>query len=107
MKLTKEQLKQIISETIEESLPRMSGLMGPEDPSVMADIEASKVMTDEDEWMEDNRDFIDFAKDIIDEEGFEREKVEDILRSSLNPPSENDVGIIYDKAIAELGPEGM
>ena len=107
VKLTKQQLKKIIRETIEESLPRMSGMMNPEDPEVMDRINREKTWSDEKRWMENNREFIDFAKDLIDEEGHEREMVEDILLSGLNPPSQDDVGKIYDKAIEELGPEGL
>jgi len=44
MKITTQQLKQIIRETIEESLPRMSGMMNPEPPEVMADLERRKNM---------------------------------------------------------------
>jgi len=47
VKLTTQQLKQIIRETIEESLPRMSGMMNPEDPEVMADLERKKTWNDE------------------------------------------------------------
>ena len=80
MKITKRQLKRIIREAVLS--PRMSGMMDPEDPSVMANIEARKSMTDEDVWMEDNRDNIDFAIMLIDEEGYEIEQVEDILYSA-------------------------
>ena len=44
MRITKEQLKQIIKEELEMILEgsNMSGVLNPEDPSVMADIERKK-----------------------------------------------------------------
>ena len=86
-------------------MPRMSGMMDPEDPSVMADIEARKSMTDEDVWMEDNRDNIDFAVMLIDEEGYGREEVQDILFHEPGNETLSGVDIkkIYDIAVQELG----
>ena len=108
MKLTQQQLRQIIKEELESVLesPMMSGAMNPEDPEVMADLDRRKKMTDNDVWMENNRDFIDFAKGLIDD-GYERERVENILLSDRNPPGADDVSRIYDIAIAELTPKDM
>ena len=101
MKITRRQLRRIIK----ESMPRMSGMMDPEDPSVMADIEARKSMTDEDVWMEDHRDNIDFAVMLIDEEGYEIEQVEDILYSARGNEALAPVDIkkIINIALQELG----
>lgn len=103
MKITKRQLRKIIREAVLS--PRMSGMMDPEDPSVMANIEARKSMTDEDVWMEDNRDNIDFAIQLIDDEGYEIEQVEDILYSARGNETLAPVDIkkIINIALQELG----
>jgi len=46
MKITRKQLRRIIRESLNET-PRMSGIMSPEDPSVMADIERRRNQGDE------------------------------------------------------------
>ena len=81
----------------------MSGIMDPEDPSVMADIERQKGMSDDDVWMEDNHDLINYAMMLIDEEEYERERVEDILLHEPEQPSQEDVSRIYDTAMLKLG----
>ena len=52
MKLTEQKLKKLILETMNEVRPRMSGIMDPEDPSVMADIERRNNMDVEEEVRE-------------------------------------------------------
>jgi|TARA_R110001583_G_scaffold5598_5_gene30049 long-subunit acyl-CoA synthetase (AMP-forming) len=101
VKITKRQLRKIIK----ESMPRMSGMMDPEDPSVMADIEARKSMTDDDVWMENNRDNIDFAIMLIDEQEYERQEVEDIIAHERGNETLSDADIekIYYTALMELG----
>jgi hypothetical protein len=99
MKMTKWQLRRIIRESM------MSGIMNPEDSSVMADIENRRSMTDDDVWMENNRDNIDFAIILIDEQEYERQEVEDIL--AYEPGNEtltdSDIEKIYATALIELG----
>ena len=86
-------------------MQRMSGMMDPEDPSVMADIEARKSMTDDDVWMENNRDNIDFAIMLIDEQEYERQEVEDIIAHERGNETLSDADIekIYYTALMELG----
>ena len=62
MKITKQQLKQIIKEELANILesPRMSGIMNPEDPEVMARINREKT------WSVEERVKEQYAQEISD-----------------------------------------
>ena len=95
---------EIIRESLNEA-PRMSGVMNPEDPSVMADLEKRRSMTNDDVWVQNNRNNIDFAIMLIDEQEYERQEVEDILAHEPGNETISDADIekIYSTALIELG----
>ena len=68
MKLTNDQLKKIIKEELKNVLegPRISGVMNPEDPSVMVDIERRRNQGDEERVAETFADAISALAGLID-----------------------------------------
>jgi len=96
MKITTQQLKQIIRETIEESLPRMSGMMNPEPPEVMADLERRKNMGLEEKVREMYADEIsDIAMDIHHTgSSFEESLMYLVNKGQISDPTPEEIEIM-------------